>query len=122
MALGLLRARKVKPLSHRRKQLRSNLWSRPRALCDADTAGRRFGEVWDAFVEVHIPAFDAAHPLLALGNGAGRAGPRADLTVCAEIIGSEALWLGCDQGHVCCDSCEPQARAEVAIDEGAMLS
>src|ERR1700677_4978381 len=53
---------------HRGEQLRPHVWPCPRALGNADPTGCRFSKVWDALIEIHIPALHAAHQLLVFGN------------------------------------------------------
>src|ERR1700722_20893059 len=107
---------------HGGKQLWPN--SRPGewTLGNTDPARRRFGEIRNALVEVHIPAFYAANHLLLRDYGARRAGVGADLAGGAERVAPDAGRCSGDERHIRGDTCQTHPRSEFWTDQRAVLA
>src|ERR1700733_11629607 len=107
----------IKAAGHRGEQLRTHVRPCPRAHGNADPTRCRFSEVWDALIEVHIPALLAADQLLVFDNGARRTRVGADLAGLAEFVPAESVGRSGHQRHVGRDTGKTYTRSEVPADQ-----
>src|ERR1700722_4797038 len=107
---------------HGRKQLWPDTWPRPWTLGNTDPARRRFREEWDALVEVHIPALNAADHLFLLDDGTGRTRVGADLASGTEFICAEAVGRSGDERHIRGDARQTHPRSKLSADQGSVLA
>src|SRR5450432_2599569 len=107
---------------HGGKQLRPDSWPGEWTLGNTDSARSRFGEVRDALVEIHIPAFHAANHLLLRDDGVGRTRVGADLAGGAEFVCAKAGGCSGDERHIRGDARQTYPRSEFWTDQGAVLA